>query len=91
MDPTTVDTPHRRQAAGINRLTTRERDVLRSMAEGQTNSAIARRLFVSTKTIEVHVARIFDKLGIYQEKDLNRRVLAVIRWLHQDLHAGAAG
>jgi DNA-binding NarL/FixJ family response regulator len=54
------------------------------MAQGYTNSGIAKRLFVSTKTVEVHVARIFEKLDITEQWGTNRRVLAVIRWLTQE-------
>jgi DNA-binding NarL/FixJ family response regulator len=54
------------------------------MARGLTNAGIAKRLFVSTKTVELHVARIFDKLGLHEQWGTNRRVVAVIRWLNQE-------
>jgi DNA-binding NarL/FixJ family response regulator len=54
------------------------------MAHGYTNSGIARRLFVSTKTVEGHVGCIFEKLDIHEQWGTNRRVLAVIRWLNQE-------
>ena len=66
------------------RLTPRETAVLRWMAHGDTNSGIARRLFVSTKTVEAHVGCIFEKLDIHEQWGTNRRVLAVIRWLNQE-------
>jgi DNA-binding NarL/FixJ family response regulator len=62
-------------------LTERERDVLGLMAEGRSNGAIARKLFVSVKTVEANVRRIFDKLGLQPEPDDNRRVLAVLTYL----------
>jgi DNA-binding NarL/FixJ family response regulator len=65
----------------LQHLTERERDVLGLMAEGRSNSAIARKLFVSLKTVEANVRRIFDKLGLQQEPNDNRRVLAVLTYL----------
>ena len=62
-------------------LTDRERDVLRLMAEGRSNSGIGQRLFLSERTIETHIAGIFDKLGLSVEPHSNRRVQAVITWL----------
>jgi DNA-binding NarL/FixJ family response regulator len=62
-------------------LTPRERDVLGLMAEGRTNSAIGQRLFLSEKTVEGNVRRIFDKLGLTDTAEDNRRVLAVLAFL----------
>ncbi|RKN06527.1 DNA-binding response regulator [Streptomyces radicis] len=66
----------------LARLTPREHDVLREMAQGHTNAAIGRRLFVSTSAVEKHVNAIFDKLGLPGSGgDYSRRVLAVLRYL----------
>jgi DNA-binding NarL/FixJ family response regulator len=62
-------------------LTTREREVLELMAEGRSNAAIARRLFVSESAVSKHTASIFDKLGLVATDDDNRRVLAVLAYL----------
>jgi DNA-binding NarL/FixJ family response regulator len=62
-------------------LTAREREVLRLMAEGRTNIAIGRQLFLSERTVEGNVCRIFDKLGFADTPDENRRVLAVLAFL----------
>jgi DNA-binding NarL/FixJ family response regulator len=62
-------------------LTAREREVLRLMAEGRTNVAIGKHLFVSERTVEGNVRRIFDKLGFAETPDDNRRVLAVLAFL----------
>ncbi|MEK8109905.1 response regulator transcription factor [Micromonospora sp. M12] len=51
-------------AAGTDLLTAREREVLRLVAEGHSNSRIAERLFISPKTASVHVSRIIAKLGV---------------------------
>ncbi|GAB2656097.1 response regulator transcription factor [Kribbella swartbergensis] len=62
-------------------LTDRERDVLELMAEGLTNSGIARRLFLSERTVEAHVRHVFTKLGLPDSEDGHRRVLAVLTHL----------
>ena len=65
----------------LARLTAREREVLELMAEGRTNPAIARRLFVSDKAVEKHVASIFRKLDLLPTEHDHRRVLAVLCWI----------
>jgi DNA-binding NarL/FixJ family response regulator len=62
-------------------LTPREREVLGLMAEGRTNTAIGERLFLSERTVEGNVRRIFDKLGLADTPQDNRRVLAVLAFL----------
>jgi DNA-binding NarL/FixJ family response regulator len=63
-------------------LTPREREVLGLMAEGRTNSAIARQLVVSHGAVEKHVSNIFLKLGLAQSDTDHRRVLAVLTYLN---------
>lgn len=71
---------HRRDEP-LDRLTTRERDVLSLMAEGRSNAAIASALFVSEKAVAKHTNNIFTKLDLPLAPDDNRRVLAVLAWL----------
>lgn len=70
--------------APLDRLTERERDVLALMAQGRSNAAIAARLYVSEKAVGKHTNSIFTKLDLPQAADDNRRVLAVLAYLHQD-------
>jgi DNA-binding NarL/FixJ family response regulator len=62
-------------------LTAREREVLELMAEGLTNAGIARRLFLSERTVEAHVRHVLMKLSIPEGDDAHRRVLAVLAHL----------
>jgi DNA-binding NarL/FixJ family response regulator len=62
-------------------ITAREREVLALMAEGRTNSGIARRLWVTEGTVEKHVHSIFVKLRLPETDDDHRRVLAVVAFL----------
>jgi DNA-binding NarL/FixJ family response regulator len=62
-------------------LTPRETDVLAQMAEGRTNAGIARRLYLTERTVETHVSSILTKLGLAGGPDDHRRVLAVLAYL----------
>ena len=62
-------------------LTAREHDVLRHIAEGRSNAAIASRLFITEKVVSKHINNIFAKLGMPPSDDDNRRVLAVLMFL----------
>jgi DNA-binding NarL/FixJ family response regulator len=68
-------------ASSLADLSARERDVLALIAEGRSNRAIAQQLFLSEKTVEGNVRRIFDKLLLSEAPDDNRRVLAVLAFL----------
>ncbi|GIF96127.1 response regulator transcription factor [Catellatospora citrea] len=62
-------------------LTPREREVLALMAEGRTNVGIARRLWLTDRTVETHVGSIMAKLGLAAGDEDHRRVLAVLTYL----------
>ena len=65
----------------LEALSPREREVLALMAEGRTNAGIARRLWLTDRTVETHVRSILGKLGIAGGEDDHRRVLAVLAHL----------
>ena len=65
----------------LSELTAREREVLALMAEGRSNTGIARRLWLTTATVEKHVRSIFAKLALPASDEDNRRVLAAIACL----------
>jgi DNA-binding NarL/FixJ family response regulator len=71
----------RRRDDPLAALTPREREVLSLMAEGLTNTAIARKMVVSEGAVEKHVRNIFTKLGLHQDEEQHRRVLAVLAYL----------
>jgi DNA-binding NarL/FixJ family response regulator len=70
-----------RPAGALDELSPREREVLSLMAEGRTNAAIARRLWLTEKTVETHVRTILMKLRLPANADDRRRVLAVLTYL----------
>jgi DNA-binding NarL/FixJ family response regulator len=65
----------------LDSLTDREREVLALMAEGRSNAAIAKTLFLTQGAVEKNVTSIFAKLGLPPSQDDHRRVLAVLRYL----------
>ena len=65
----------------LSSLTAREREVLALMAEGRTNVGIARRLWLTDRTVETHVGSILGKLGLAASDEDHRRVLAVLMFL----------
>jgi DNA-binding NarL/FixJ family response regulator len=67
----------------LSALTPREREVLGLMAEGKTNTAIARSLVVTAGAVEKHISNIFSKLDLPATDEDHRRVLAVLAYLRQ--------
>lgn len=63
-------------------LTPREREVLELVASGRSNRAICAQLCVAGKTLERHIANIYDKLGLgHDDSRMHRRVTASLMWL----------
>jgi DNA-binding NarL/FixJ family response regulator len=69
------------EASPLHALTVREQDVLREMAEGKNNAAIAQTLFLTERSVENVIHAVFQKLGIGFETSVHKRVKAVILYL----------
>lgn len=87
IDPMVVDELVRSRAQdslqGLSSLTARELEILAEMAQGKSNSGIAAALFVTERAVEKHTNSIFAKLGLSEERDVNRRVKAVLVYLSE--------
>lgn len=85
LDPRVVeDLMARRTSDASSRLsglTDREREVLQVMATGRNNATIARQLYMSDRAVEKHIGSVFAKLGLADEQEVNRRVMAVLAFL----------
>jgi DNA-binding NarL/FixJ family response regulator len=85
IDPKVVETLVAEDARGVEsplkQLTRREHDVLREMAEGKNNAAIAEALFLTERSVEKLIHSIFLKLGLRWEATVHKRVKAVILYL----------
>lgn len=87
IDPTVIEglvAANRAAPSDLDRLTPRELQVLGEMAQGKSNAAVAAALVLSERAIEKHTNSIFSKLGLSEERDLNRRVSAVLMYLQED-------
>ncbi len=81
----------RRADAAIDRLTSRQREVLGLVAQGRSNAAIARRLSITEKAVVGHISHVYDELDLPSRDDDHRRVLAVVRYLaHPPTAAGTS-
>jgi DNA-binding NarL/FixJ family response regulator len=85
LDPKVVEGLMARKSKEANSplrgITERELEVLQAMATGLSNSAIATSLFMSERAVEKHIGSVFQKLGVVNEADVNRRVSAVLAFL----------
>src|SRR4051812_6946251 len=84
IDPKVVEALVARRPADsgpLAQLAPRELDVLREMAGGKSNQAIARSLFLSERAVEKNINAVFTKLALGDARDLNRRVRAVLTFL----------
>jgi len=71
-----------RRKPAIATLTPREKSILQLMAEGRSNNSIAKELSLAVRTVEANTAAIFNKLDLPEDPAANRRVQAVLTWLH---------
>ena len=90
LDPKVVDGLLRRRSSQASSpllgLTEREREVLQEMATGKSNAAIGKALFMSDRAVEKHITSVFQKLGLSEEGEVNRRVSAVVTFLEAGGH-----
>jgi DNA-binding NarL/FixJ family response regulator len=70
----------------LGSLSARERTVLELVAEGRSNKAIGERLVITQRAVQKHVSAIFTKLGLPAGEDDDRRILAVLTYLHPVTH-----
>jgi DNA-binding NarL/FixJ family response regulator len=71
------------------KLTEREREVLENMAQGKNNASIAKALFLTERAVEKHINSLFHKLGLSEETDVHRRVMAVLAFLRESDHSAS--
>lgn len=71
----------RQTSSALSTLTERELEVLQELATGRSNASTAKALFMSERAVEKHVGSVFAKLGLVNEGDVNRRVMAVLAYL----------
>jgi DNA-binding NarL/FixJ family response regulator len=83
LDPLVVEALLARRAndGPLLGLTEREREVLQVMATGRNNATIAKTLFMSDRAVEKHIGSVFQKLGLVEEHETNRRVMAVLAYV----------
>ena len=72
------------ERSSLSELTPRERDVLREMAQGKNNAAIAEALVITERSVEKYVHSIFAKLHLAWEENVHRRVKAVLLYLGEE-------
>jgi DNA-binding NarL/FixJ family response regulator len=82
-----VSSRARKPRSPLENLTAREREILAEIASGKSNHGIASTLFLLARAIEKHSNSIFNKLGLAQEPDVNRRVKAVLLYLADERSA----
>jgi DNA-binding NarL/FixJ family response regulator len=83
LDPEVVKQLLGRRNDPLTSLTPREGEVLQLMAEGRTNAAIGKALFIGVGAVEKNVTAIFGKLGLEDSGSDHRRVLAVLAWMQR--------
>lgn len=88
LDPHVNQTLHPRKGTRLDVLTQRELEVLRLVAEGLSNAAIAARLFLAPKSLENHMTHLYHKLEIqHHDPEIHPRVQAVRLYLQATVPA----
>lgn len=86
VDPRVVEllvAANRRKPSALDLLSQRELEVLAAIAEGKSNAAVAKALYLSVRAVEKHINSLFSKLGLGAEHDVHRRVKAVLLYLSE--------
>src|SRR5438477_1062992 len=87
LDPKVVEAlvsrKNRAARSPLAQLTDREREVLELMAQGKNNAAIAKGMFLTERAVEKHINSLFHKLGLSEETEVHRRVMAVLAFLRE--------
>ncbi|MFI5825053.1 LuxR C-terminal-related transcriptional regulator [Streptomyces rishiriensis] len=81
VDPEVITQLVRLRQDPLERLSSREREVLALIAEGRTNASLAKHLFISEAAVNKHIGNIFNKLDLPVDTQGHRRVLAVLAFL----------
>jgi DNA-binding NarL/FixJ family response regulator len=88
LDPKVVEAlvarKDRLEHSPLAQLTEREREVLGEMAQGKNNASIAKAMFLTERAVEKHINSLFHKLGLSEEIDVHRRVMAVLAFLREE-------
>lgn len=89
IDPEIITTlmGRRRRVDPLAALSPREREVLALLAQGRSNAAVCSQLFLSPKTVESHISSLLLKLGLQNQPQDHRRVLAVLAYLRSPSHS----
>jgi DNA-binding NarL/FixJ family response regulator len=91
VDPKVVESllgSRTRKRSALDDLTQREREVLGEIAQGKSNAAVAKSLFLSVRAVEKHINSLFSKLGLTEVQDVHRRVKAVLLFLSDGPQGG---
>jgi len=81
MDPAVMAKLHPRKGSNVYRLTSRQQDVLRLLAEGFNNATIAKKLALKERSVESYINTIYQHLGLVKGSEINMRVKAALAFL----------
>ena len=91
MDPSMMARLRPREGSAVSRLTPRQKEVLRLLAEGYNNSAIARQLELEERSVEGYINIVYQHLGLSGETEINMRVKAALAFLRSSQREGKHG